>query len=256
VFPLIFFAGYGIIIALHLLKKRTLHPDHKRFIAGCVIAGGLLIPSSMVVAGPDSYKEFVEHIAVHKNTPLTNTMGLETMLVHDWDGRMRFTRDDTLDDPFQQWKQGRLDRGKAMKPVQFAIIALLFAWMVWALRRTKLLWIGPPLALGLVCSLVNVTCYYYSMFMIGAVLAKVRPSLGAPFLAISGASQILLIRYYWVDDKYTAQSYLFFLCALLLLFAYSRPFSMERLKAWWAGKPEPKPPPPLGGGKPAASPAE
>ena len=59
----------------------------------------------------------------------------------------------------------------------------------------------------------------------------------------SGVSQILLYApngYYWVDDRYTAQSYLFFALALLVLFVYSRPFSIARLKAWWNSEPEPK----------------
>lgn len=241
VFPLFFFAGWGIMILLQLIKRRTLRREHRQLILGCVMAAGVLIPASVVVAGPNSYKEFVEHISVHKNTPLTNTMGLETMLVHDWEGRMRFTRDDTLDDPFEGWKQGRLERGAKTLPIRLGIVVFLLLWMAWALRRTKLLWIAPPLCLALACSMVNVTCYYYSMFMIAAALVKVRPDLGAPLLAVSGASQILLTRYYWVDDKYTAQSYLFYLCALLLLFAYSRPFSIERLKAWWHDRPEPRP---------------
>ena len=46
--------------------------------------------------------------------------------------------------------------------------------------------------------------------------------------------------YYWIDDNYAAQSWLFFLGGLLMLYAYCRPFSMERLKAWWDGKPEPR----------------
>jgi len=37
-------------------------------------------------------------------------------------------------------------------------------------------------------------------------------------------------------------TYAFFLLCFMLLFAYSRPFSMERLKAWIAGLPEPKVP--------------
>jgi uncharacterized membrane protein len=60
-------------------------------------------------------------------------------------------------------------------------------------------------------------------------------------LLASGASQILLLSYYWVDDKFTAQAWLFAVLGLVLLWGYSRPFSMERLSAWWRGKPEPKP---------------
>jgi hypothetical protein len=77
--------------------------------------------------------------------------------------------------------------------------------------------------------------------MVAGALVAVRPTFGPAFLAASGASQILLLKYYFVDDKYTAQSWLFFLLAILILVVYSRPFSRERLKAWWEGKREPRP---------------
>jgi hypothetical protein len=274
VFPMIFFAGWGIIVGLYVLDQlrrrreagdglfaggliSLLHPDHRKLLAGCIVAGGILLPTSMVVAGPDSYKEFVAHISVHKNTPLTNHMGLQTMLVHDWEGRMRFTRDDNLDDPFQTWKQGRLDRHNQTKPIHYAILAGIMLWMVWALRRTKLLWVGMALSCLLVMSAVQLTCYYFSMFILAAALARARPGLGPVVLIGSGASMIIgsagsiHSMFYWIDDKFTAQSYLFFLFGALLLYAHSRPFSVERLKAWWERRPEPRPKP-----KPVEAPAE
>lgn len=262
VFPLLFFSGWGIIIGLYVLQRirerrregrpllegglvSLLHPDHRKLLAGCIVAAGILIPISVIVSGPDSYKEFVSHISVHKNTPLTNHMGLQTMLVHDWDGRMRFTRDDNLDDPFQTWKQGRIDRHQATKILQYGIVLGIVAWMVWALRRTKLLWVGLGVSCLFVMSMVELTCYYYSLFILAAPLAKARRGLGPPILVASGASQIIgsaggaHSMFYWIDDKFTAQSYLFFLLGALLLYAYSRPFSLKRLGRWWQGKPEP-----------------
>jgi hypothetical protein len=253
VFPLIAFAGWGFIVLFHFLKKRKLHPDHRRLIGGCVVAAGILIPSSMVVAGPDSYREFISHISVHNRTPLTNHMGLETILVHDWDGRMRFTRDDTLDDPFEGWKNGRNERFDATKPLFLGISAIVLGWIAWAVRRTKLLWVAIPLSVPLIVCLTNLTCYYYCMFIPIAMLTRVRPFLAPAFLATSGASQILLRSYYFIDDKYTAESYLFFVFGLCVLWAYSRPFSVERLKAWWEGKPEPRAPAPTASPKPAAT---
>ncbi|MFO0566895.1 MAG: hypothetical protein U0263_14600 [Polyangiaceae bacterium] len=268
VFPMIFFAGWAIIIGFYVLRELRerragrgngeglmgfFHPDHRKLLAGCIIASATLIPASVVVAGGDSYKEFVSHtLKTHNNTPLTNHMGLETILVHNWDGRMRFTRDDNLDDPFQGWKQGRIDRHKKLKWVHFGIIALVFGWTAWALRRTKSLWVAEALAAPLVMCMTNLTCYYYSMFMLCAALAKPRRPLGPVVLVTSGASQILLLSYYWVDDKFTAQAWLFAIFSIVLLWGYSRPFSFERLKAWWDGKPEPKP----GGESTAPLPAE
>ena len=116
----------------------------------------------------------------------------------------------------------------------------MFLWTAWALRRTKFLWVGIAIGPALVMSLTNLTCYYYSYFMVAAGLVLLRPQLGPALLVTSGASQLLLDNYYWVDDKYNAQSWLFYALALLVLFAYSRPFSIARLKAWWELKPEPK----------------
>jgi hypothetical protein len=265
VFPMIIFAGPALIMALHLVKylkrrreaaagdKRAkrllgewLRPEQRRFLGGCIVAAGILIPASMIVAGPDSYVEFVEHISVHKNTPLTNHMGLETMLVHNWDGRMRFTRNDNLDDPFQEWKEGRTERFAKSKLLFYAIVLLVLGWTAWAVRRTKLLWVGMGLSLALVLSLTNLTCYYYSMFMIAAPLALARPALGAVLLMGAGASQIVGAAgtgnrsFYWIDDNYAALSWLFYALALLFLYGYSRPASLERLRAWWNDQPEAK----------------
>jgi hypothetical protein len=258
VFPGIFVLGWAIIIGFYLLDRIRdkmaghgpknlldyLHPDHRRLIGGCLVALGVLVPASIMVAGPTSYQQFFAHtLTTHKNTPLTNTMGLETMVEHNWDGRMRFTRDDNMDDPFAGWKQGRLDRFQKMKPVFYSVIAFVGLWTMWALRRTKLLWVGLALTVPLVISLTNLTCYYYSLFMVAAALVVARPQLGPALLVTSGVSQIMLYApygYYWVDDRFTAQSWLFYAMGLLLLFAYSRPFSIERLKAWWNHEPEPK----------------
>jgi hypothetical protein len=271
VFPVVLFFGYGVIILFHIIKRLRqrrealanpkqnkrrgkeipnkgllglIHPDHQRLIAGAVIALSVLVPASMVVAGPDSYRAFVEHtIAVHKNTPLTNHMGIDTILTHTWDGRMRFTRDENLDDPFELWKAGRLERKENLKHVRHGITLLLMLWIAWALRRTKLLWVGPALSVVLVMSLVDLTCYYYSLFMIVPILIRARPPLGPTLLAGSGASALLLwdsTGFYYVDDRFTVQAYLFLVLALLTLYTYSRPFSVARLKAWWRGLPEPK----------------
>lgn len=280
VFPVVLFFGYGIIVLFHIIKelrrrceaktlnvtstkpsrgkqKRTpaappkkgllslLHPDHQRLIAGAVVALGVLVPASMIVAGPDSYGAFINHtMTVHRNTPLTNHMGIDTILTHSWDGRMRFTRDENLDDPFEVWKAGRLERKEDLAPVRWGIRILLMLWIAWALRRTKLLWVGPALSVVLVMSLVDLTCYYYSIFMIVPIILRQRPPIGPALLAGSGASALLLWRgsgFYYVDDRFTVQAYLFLLLALLSLYTYSRPFSIERLRAWWQGKPEPKP---------------
>lgn len=259
IFPGLFVIGSAIIIGLTLIENlrrgsraahdpakglvRLVHPDHRRLIGGCVLALVTLVPASVVVCGPNAYRDFYEHtLKTHSGTPLTNHMGLPAMMVHSWEGRMRFGRDDNFSDPFQDWKRGRNERFDRIKPLWIAILVGLFAWTVWALRRTKLLWVGTALSLPLVMSIENLTCYYYSFFIVGAVLTAVRPMLAVPFLVASGLGKTLQYApngFYWGDDRWIAQTAIYFLLSILLLVGYSRPFSMERLKAWWAGKPEP-----------------
>ncbi len=265
IFPGLFVAGWAIIMALYLIESirrgprqiagdkatgilRYIHPDHRRVILGCVAALAILVPASIASCGVDSYKDFYAHtLKTHQNTPLTNHMGLETIVVHHWEGRMRFGRDDNLSDPFAGWKNGRLERFKELKPLFLGIVVTIFGWTVWALRRTRLLWVGTALSLPLVMSLSNLTCYYYSMFIVGAALTAARPQLAIPFLIASGIGKVLQYSpdaFYWVDDRWTAESWLYFAICLILLAGYSRPFSLARLKAWWDGKPEPRDKPP------------
>jgi hypothetical protein len=192
--------------------------------------------------GADAYRDFYHHtLTVHNRTPLTNHVGLETILVHNWEGRMRFGRNDVLDDAFEHWKDGRLERFRQMRPVFIGIIGLLTLWTAWALRRTKLLWMGMALSLPLTMALTNLTCYYYCMFILGVGVAIVRRSFAPAYLAVSASSQVLLHAYYHIDDQYVSISYLFFLLCLFMLYSYSRPFSLERLRGWWRGRPEPTP---------------
>lgn len=263
IFPLIAFFGWGAMVVMHWLRKRSLHPDQKRIILGAAGAVAVLVPLSMFATAPSeaecaeqssgqvgfterigcatsSYRAFAEHISMHRDTPLTNHMGLETILVHTWDGRMRFAQDNSYDDAFEPWKAGRTQRKHDRRPLQLLIIATVAGWIAWDLRRTKLTWPAVGLSVPLIISLLNLTCYYYSCFLAAIPLVRSRPVLAPVFLATTASSHILLSQIYYIDDRYTALSYLFFLLGILILYAYARPFSIERLKAWWEGKPEPR----------------
>ncbi|HTM43945.1 MAG TPA: hypothetical protein VL137_03265 [Polyangiaceae bacterium] len=244
VFPVVSFFGAGVIVALDLFRNRRIRPDFKRWIAGAAIALAVLVPASMAVCGVDSYKAFATHIGRHRATPLTNHMGLETILSHSWSGRMRFTQDDRLDDPFEGWKDGRIERVAKLKWLQDIIVLFIAGWIAWALRRTKLIWVGIALSAPLTITLLNLTCYYYALLVASVVLVRARPALAVALLATSAASQVLHYRFWFIDDKFTAHSYLFYALGLLLLIGYSRPFSVARLKAWLARKPEPRSPQP------------
>jgi hypothetical protein len=113
----------------------------------------------------------------------------------------------------------------------FAICLAVAAWQVWALQRTRLLWIGMALSAPLLICALDLTCHYYVSCVALAPLLRVRHELGPAYLALAGASQVLLGRFYFIDDRYVAESWLYCAFAICVLYALSRPFSVARLQA-------------------------
>jgi hypothetical protein len=267
VFPALLFFGWASMIVMHIISRLRgkpaengetgllsyLAPSHKRLILGATVALAVLLPWSLAsTRGIQTYKDFAHHIDVHKKTPLTNHMGLPTVLSHNWEGRMRFTRNDNLDDAFKDWKDGRNERKAKYEWVRRGIFVGFCLWIAWALHRSKLLWLGPPFSLILVFCTTDLTCYYYSMFIIAGVLAKSQKRIGAALLATAASSVMLLGKdigyantnssgFYFVDDNFAAQSYIFLLFCVLALWSYSRPLTKEALKAVWNRLPVPRP---------------
>lgn len=180
IFPMVAFAGVALIMAFHWFRHRRLHRDHVRFAAGALVAAAILVGTSVAVTGLDAYPDFVAHIRAHKSTPLTNNMGLEMIVAHDWSGRMVFTRDERLDDDMAPWMSHYAERVQAMRPVIVAVSLCVFAWMAWALRRIKRLWVGIILGVPLIMSVLCLTCYYYAFFFPAAALTALVPALGPP----------------------------------------------------------------------------
>jgi len=218
--PLLF--GPIVVAGWYLWKHRRFKKEHLRVAYGGILATALLVPISMGIAGKDSYKEFWSHIQVHNSTPLTNHMGLKTIVSHGLDGRMQYTRDEKLMDPFINWKQARRDRFQELKPAYYAIIAAIAVGLAFVLRRVKSLWIALCLSVVMVAALVEATCYYYSFFILAALLSRLRREFEYVALLVAGTSQLLvnipLISYFY-DDRYTVQSVLFFAYAVGIIVA-------------------------------------
>jgi hypothetical protein len=212
-----------MVIAFDVLRERRLQSGYRRFIAGSIGMAAALFVASSAVSGVGSYAAFVRHISLHKDTPLTNNMGLEMLATHDWDGRMAFTIDERLDDSVRDWKAGYSSRAHALRPMLVAVALLHLVWTARVLRRGQRLWVGLALGVPLSMSVLNLTCYYYSWFVAPAVLVRLSPALGPAYLALAAASQVVLTRLYWIDDQYAALSLLFYAFALSTLYALSRP---------------------------------
>lgn len=185
VFPVLLWGGPLAIIAWDIYKKRRLQRMYLKFLGGGAAAVLVLVPLSLhVTGGTHSYKEFFHHIGVHQNTALTNHVGLHTVMKATPEGRMKYARNNALLDPFERWKSQRNDRFAKYKVVWYAILLSLGGLLCFTLRKTKALWVGMALSLILVVSAVEATCYYWSIWVLAAMLSRLKRQMEWPLLAV------------------------------------------------------------------------
>ncbi|WP_206079483.1 hypothetical protein [Polyangium spumosum] len=156
-------------------------------------------------------------------------------------GRMKFTKDIKLIDPFETWKNMRNERYKKYKIVAYLIIGLTLALSIYVQRRLKNLWVAQCLGQIWMILLSQLTCYYYSFMILSAPLTKVRRDFEAPLFGLAALSQFVWISSYWNDDKYTALT-LISLAFCLGLFLALLPKSVEPKVVTLRDEPESMPP--------------
>jgi len=186
----------------------------------------VLLGASAAYVGKDSYTAFYRHtIVVHDRTPLTNHMGLRVMIAHKpgttyASGRMKYTRDEKLIDPFQVWKDMRNARYDKYKWVGWIIILGSMGAFAYVLRRVKSLWVAQALSVVWVILLSQLTNYYYCFMVCAVPLIKLERRLELLVYGYVIVTEVIFLTGYWNDDKYTFQTYvaLAFSYALLAVF--------------------------------------
>lgn len=220
IFPGLAVIGWLTVAGIYLFRHKRMHRIHVQVLLGGVIAAAVLIPVSLKVAGKDSYQQFYEHtLKVHDQTPLTNHMGLRVLVAHKIgsgveSGRMKYTKDTKLLDPFEVWKRMRNERYAKFRVVAYAIVAASLAFFVYVCRRVKSLWVGVCLAQIFIILLSQLTCYYYSFMILSAPLTRVKRQIEVPLFGLAALSQFIWMATYYNDDRYTA------LTAISLVFCY------------------------------------
>jgi hypothetical protein len=259
VFPMYFFAGWVVVAIAHAYRQykahklgaiapgasadpqgyrdqprhpptpkpltlnALLHPQLKLVAAGAIAAGLVLIPASVAVAGKGAWPAFVHHISVHKDTPVTNHMGWRTIVGHSAEGRMAVARDNKSQDAFAKWKEMRKDRVKQLWPIYYGGIAIALGMFAFACWRLKNLWIVQALGCLPTFMMIELTCYYDSFFIYGAMLSKGRRPIEFGLMICALLSQIAsVVLYRFTDDKNVGMSIAFLELALFMVALYMR----------------------------------
>jgi len=187
-------------------RRFVLSPELWRFAIGCVAAIAILVPaSSWATGGTDAWVEFAENSRKHLDTPLTNNMGLKTVVAYDFASRAAMMKNDGIDDPFKLWKDARRNVYHHRAPIYLAIILGVF----WLLGRAGVRlkeWEQAALGTGFILISSELTCYYYGFLLTYGLLWQRSKLPGIAAASLSCLTCIFSAIWGWNDDHFAAMS--------------------------------------------------
>lgn len=206
VFPGALIGGIAAKIGWNLVRHRTITPGHRRVILGCTLGLVVLVGASLpVVGGFDAYRSFLGNSFKHKSTPLTNHMGLPTLLSFKWEYRARKTRDNSKDDPFIVWKQKRQETLESRRWLHAACLLAFLGLLGYVGRRLDD-WALVALSTVMIVGVFELTCYYYNFVVLLAPFALRRWRYAAALLVMTVWGQVLQLQVGWYDVQYTYET--------------------------------------------------
>jgi hypothetical protein len=181
VFPVFMFVGPLLGAIIVLVREKRLDRAYLRFFAGGALAVALLVPVSFEIGhGASDYSDFVRNTLKHKETPLTNHMGLRTVVAYRPSEAGRVLYKDKNIDPWGAWKASRLRGFKEAKPV-YAALMIAFLVLIGLAVREKKPHLAVALSIPFIAVGVELTCYYYA-FLIGMAVLHEEDELAGPLL--------------------------------------------------------------------------
>ncbi len=198
------------------IDRPWLDATDKRFIAGGVLGLLVLFTASVAINGVEAHPEFLTNTLKHSDTPLTNHMGLPTILSYRPSQVGRFTKDSSLDDPWAKWKQARKETKHDRRWLHGLILLAMFVLLALAGRRLA----GWAVLAGstiLIIGFFELTCYYYSFAVLMAPLAIERQRYSVALILMGIVGLILQFFIGWYDEQYIWETVAVLLALLYIL---------------------------------------
>jgi hypothetical protein len=196
-------ALYGMIVERRFFVTRP----HQYFAAGCVAALLVLIPASRWSAGGlDAWPEFAQNSKKHLATALTNNMGFKTVLGYELNTRAKQMRNDTLEDPFGDWKDAKQHFYRARAPLQYLLLLMFCYMLARAAHREEVDWAAACLGCGLIIMSAELTCYYWGFLLPFGLVWQRRKLPGILAAALAASTCFIYFALDWNDDHFAAMS--------------------------------------------------
>lgn len=211
-FPGLAAAGVAVAAFEYFRRNKKLDPRFTKYVVAGAITSVLLVGASFRFGGVEVWQRFAQNTIKHSNTPLTNHMGLRTIL--SWDPNsigMKTVRPGGIDS-WWLWKKTRIDNWHARQPLMWLAFAagLYLVWL--AIRQTGTdLYFGAALGVGFIIIGAELTNYYYCFLLGIAVLHQQRREVGLLLTALCAVSHVLnwgpfAWMSHWLDEQYVTMS--------------------------------------------------
>jgi hypothetical protein len=169
-----------------------------RLFVGAALAVATLMPLSLVTSsGIGGYKAFIFNTQKHKETPLTNHMGLRTVVTYSPSEAGRSLQNSRHEDPWGVWKRAKVATFKRRIPL-YALFVIGFAGLLFASLRSTEPWIACAMGSMMIAVGIELTCYYYSFLFATTFLYSKRKEAGAIMLGVTALTGFID----WAPTKY------------------------------------------------------
>jgi len=213
----VFVGGVFLWVLVGVAKKRRLEPGAKRFVLGAACAGVLGLVTAGAAVGFSSYPAFSRVVVRHSSIPLTNHMGLPTLLGWSAGESTDSLADNHLTDPYEHWLRAEMLHRSERRPLWYLALAVSIAVIAGAAWRGASASTCAALSGPLLFTLLPMTSYDYSWLVVLVALAETRQRVLVALLSFALFTQVL-----WVfggDTMETQHLVLSAACAALLGFA-------------------------------------
>ena len=158
--------------------------------------------------GADAYRGFVANTLKHKSTPLTNAMGLRTVVTYRPAEVGRHLVSDAAADPWRRWKEARVAAWERSRGVAGVILLGVVALVGLAVARHGDPWLAAALGVIVIPFAVELTSYYYAFLIVPALLWSCWRWSGPLLLALCAFTQFVSLAPLpgmstWRDEQYT-----------------------------------------------------
>ena len=182
-------------IGLDAKLPHWLSPEFARFVVGGLLATVLLVGATFTfLGGAETWRTFAANTKKHASTPLTNHMGLRTIISSRPSTIGQVLRDGKLLDAWSVWKDTRVQTYNQSRPVFYLLILASLVLLYFAVKGGGgELWFSASLGIGMIVIGAELTNYYYVFFVGMAAAHQKRREVGLILAALCATCIVIML---------------------------------------------------------------